>query len=251
MKKLIFPVLSILTIYGLSLFNPSFNVVKAEENPYTSDFVYELKEDDTYLIKEVREESIDKTNLRLYGTYNDVAVSEISSNLFNGCNSLTKVMVSSTFTSLPSGLLELDTVTTIEYTGSLEQFNGLNYQTNKTVIEYSCDEGFINYWNTYIRPTPTSSICDITEDTYNDLIAKYEVLNSYDEAIVNNYVDLGGEKISDSIEYLEVLFSPAQPSNKKTEISKSVTLSIIIGVAIFGMTSIAIFYLLMKKNIIS
>lgn len=251
MKKFIFPVLSILTIYGLSLFNPSFNNVKAEENPYTSDFVYELKDDDTYLLKEVREESKDKTSLRLYGTYNDVVVSEIATDLFSECTNLEKVMVSSNFKALPSGLMELDTITTIEYTGSLEEFNNLDYLTNKRVIEYCCDEGFINYWNKFVRPTPTSSICDITENTYDYLMSKYEVLNSYDEAIVDNYVDLGGEKISDSIEYLEVLFSPTEPTNNKTEISKSVTLSIIIGVAIFGMTSIAIFYLLMKKNIIS
>lgn len=251
MKKIIFPLLAVFTIYGLSFANSSFNSVKAEENPYTSDFVYELKSDDTYFVKSVSDSAKDKTNLRLYSTYNDKVVSEINDGLFNDCLNLTSVMLSSNFTSVPAGLFEIASVTTIQYTGSLEEFSSLNYQTEKTVETYSCDEGFVNYWNKFIRPTKESSICDISNETYQELLVKYELLNSYDETIVNDYVDQGGEKISESMDYLEAYFSPGESTNKKTEISKSVTLSIIVGVAIFGMTSIAIFYLLMKKNIIS
>ena len=73
----------------------------------------------------------------------------------------------------------------------------------------------------------------------------------YLRSVVDEYEDLGGEKIGDSIKYLNAYFAPEEPASKNTEIDKTTTLSIVVGIAVFGMTSIAIFYLLMKKNIIS
>lgn len=250
MRKIIFPLFTALMFLGFSNTETIFTVAKAEENTYLLDFNYE--EVNGHLeVKSVIDSSKNKTHLRVYGEKNGLLITSINSSCFEGCDSLESLMISSKIEQLTPDTLDINGLTSIYYTGSSEEWTALNYQTLVNVYYYSFDEGFINYWNTYIRPNSQSSICEISNETYNQLIKMYEALGLRDKNVVDEYEDLGGEKIGDSIKYLNTYFSPEEPASKNTEIDKTTTLSIVVGIAVFGMTSIAIFYLLMKKNIIS
>lgn len=240
---------------GFNFINTStFIMVKAQDlNPYLSDLIYEENVDDTLTVIGVNESSINKNNLRIYGYHETLnkEITKISSNAFIAVSNLSSLMISNNIEVIENNALNISSLTTINYTGSIDEWNQLNYDTSIQVIDYSFDEGFINYWNKYIRPTKNSSVCDISKERYSELKFKYNSLGSLDRNNVNEYIDIAGESIEDSLHYLENYFNPKEEQPKENKISKDVAMTIVIGIAIFGMTSIAVFYLLMKKNIIS
>lgn len=257
MKKILLPLTLLTLSIGFNLVDfDSFDIVKAEENTYVSDFIYEENGENTLKVIGVKDSSKNKTNLRIYGYEDGIKetgkiINEIALNAFEGVNNLTSLMISDNILTIANNALDIASLQTIYYTGELSKWTELNYDTNVTVIDYSFDEGFINYWNKFIRPSEETSICAITNDTYLTLKNKYQALGTLDKQNVNSYEDKAGDKIEDSIKYLDAYFSPKEDKPKENKISKDVALTIVIGIAIFGMTSIAVFYLLMKKNIIS
>ena len=256
MKKIFFPVAALTLIALFSLRGIDFNAAKAEEvahSPYLNDLIYQENLDGTLTVIGVNPGSINKTNLRIYGYHDELNkdITKIGIDAFKDLTNLSSLMISENINQIENNALNISSLQTIYYTGSLSEWNELNYETDLSIMTYSFDEGFINYWNEFIRPSKSASVCDISRERYTELKYKYNQLGSLDKDIVNSYEDLAGETIKSSLEYLENYFNPKQDKPKENKISKDVALTIVIGIAIFGMTSIAVFYLLMKKNIIS
>lgn len=255
MKKLLLPLTLLIIFLGFNSFKTNdFHVVKAEEtNPYLSDLIYEENSDETLTVIGVNDSSLDKVNLRVYGHHDQLnkEITKIASDAFIEVTNLSSLMISNKITLIEDSALNISSLTSIYYTGSMDEWEQLNYETTLPVADYAFDEGFINYWNTFIRPSKNASVCDISKERYTELKYKYNLLGSLDKSNVNDYVDSAGESIEDSLHYLESYFNPKDDEPKENKISKDVAMTIVIGIAIFGMTSIAVFYLLMKKNIIS
>lgn len=255
MKKLLFPALLLVLLTGFNLSKSSdFIMVKAEtNNPYLSQLIYEDNSDGSLSVIGVNEEDLNKTSLRIYSYHDELnkPITSIKFDAFKDVTSLNNLMIGNRITNIEENALNISTLTTIYFTGSIKEWNNINYNTSISVVEYSFDEGFINYWNEFVRPSSESSVCDISKSDYLALKQKYDLLGQLDKETVNNYQDLAGDKIKDSMEYMEAYFNPKPEQQKEKKISKDVALGIVIGIAVFGMTSIAIFYLLMKKNIIS
>ena len=183
--------------------------------------------------------------------YKEDSVTKIGPNAFDGC-SFTTIMVSSTVREVKASFPE---GTIVNYTGAFDdiQFDTSNVTTN----EYACDEGFLNFWVTYIRPNIEGSICDVTRANYDKMMALYANLSVEDKDIVNavedgkSAVEGKTNTIKDSIKFLKDYFSPLEGSkNTQKEITSTTMITIILIIAAIGMTSIGVFYFLKDKNII-
>ena len=144
-----------------------------------------------------------------------------------------------------------DTLTTFEYTGPASDIN-FAIPDNVTVIEYACDEGFLNYWSEFIRPNIDGSICNVKKEHYVKMKSLYSNLNKYPHDLdkINSIKD-GTGTIKDSVEYLDSYFGNANRSKMtEKEISQSVMITLILIIASFGMTSIGLFYFLKDKKVI-
>lgn len=145
-----------------------------------------------------------------------------------------------------------DTLTVFEYTGPASDIN-FAIPENVTVIEYACDEGFMNYWNEFIRPNIDGSICNVSKEHYIKMKALYSNLNNdwgHDLSTINQQLD-GTGTIKDSVAYLDSYFGGSNKSQMtEKEISQSVMITLILIIASFGMTSIGLFYFLKDKNVI-
>lgn len=127
--------------------------------------------------------------------------------------------------------------------------NSLKYQGNA--------EEFITYYLNDFRKDSKGeiiSICDIVYESYQVMNERYVSLSDADRQIVNVHPDYEeGYTILDSIKELANRFSKTQPGKDKEErhtLNQSTTISIIVIVAIFGMSSICIFFVLKNSNII-
>ena len=127
---------------------------------------------------------------------------------------------------------------------------------NVTVVEYACDEGFLNYWNEFIRPNIDGSICNVNKEHYVKMKLLYSQLknrNDYanvDSETVETTKD-GTGTIRDSIRFLDSYFGNSNKSQMgEKEISQSVMITLILIIASFGMTSIGLFYFLKDRNVI-
>jgi hypothetical protein len=124
------------------------------------------------------------------------------------------------------------------------------YTEDNGISYYSCDEGFINYWNENIRPNENSNICDITQSTFSEVYSLYKSLSNEDLETVDSYVDLADAKISDSMKELISVFTKTPNAPKNTEWNQTGAITLIMIIAVIGMTSITVFFLLKTKNII-
>lgn len=144
-----------------------------------------------------------------------------------------------------------DTLKTFEYTGAAADIN-FDLPEDVTVIEYACDEGFLNYWNEFIRPNIDGSICNVNKEHYVKMKSLYSNLDrwAYDLETVNTTHD-GTGTIKDSIKFLDNYFGNSNKSRMtEKEISQSVMITLILIIASFGMTSIGLFYFLKDKKVI-
>lgn len=183
--------------------------------------------------------------------YEESGATSISEYAFDDC-SFTTLMVSKSITTINATFPI--TLTTLEFTGAKEEISFAVPQ-NVQVIEYACDEGFLNYWNQYIRPNIDGTICNVTKDHYQRMKALYSQLDSgefltNDIEIVNKTKD-GTGTIADSIEFLNNHFNGSNKSQMtEKEISQSVMITLILIIASFGMTSIGLFYFLKDRKVI-
>ncbi len=189
-------------------------------------------------------------SFRIYH-YDDLLIDEIDNTAFNGVSFTTlgltnsvKYINDAVFNNAPS-------IRYLEFTGSEEEYNQLGLTIEFTKVSfYSFDEGFINYWNENVRPNKDSNICSISSAQYKYVIGLYKNLNEDDLAVVDSYVDKADAKISDSIKELIKHFGESQSAQKNDEWNQTSAITFIIVVAMFGMTSITIFFLLKTRKII-
>lgn len=222
--------------------------VNATHTDYLNDFVLTINERGNYTVTGVVESSKNKEELRVYYDENKV-VDEIDSDAFVTCPNLTTLMFSYSITHIDNDAL--DNIVVVKYTGSEEQYNALGItKTFSSIYYYACDEGFINYWNTTIRPEKGTSICDISKETFNTLYSRYIQLTSEEKAVVDTTLDKAGAKIGDSMQELVNLFYKPNSSKPKSEWNQSGAITLIIVISVIGMTSICIFFLLKTKKLI-
>lgn len=194
---------------------------------------------------------VNDTSLKEYRIYETNNIDIISENAFKGCSSISSIMISSSISEIESKSLEIDSLIDIVFTGSKSKWNTYHYSTDKNVIYYGYDEGFINYWNEVVRPNKETSICDIKYETYLVIKNLYSSLSEEDKAVVDVYKDKNDISIKDSIKFLNSYFNPdTTPSKPTDELKQGTTLRLVIYIAIFGLTSICIFFLLKTKKII-
>ena len=203
--------------------------------PYSTDFVVE-----NHVLKEVNDKTANEIRI-----YSSSGVTSIDEHAFDGC-SFTSIMVSNSVTTFAPTLTD---GITLNLTNDKASYS-FALPVNVVINEYACDEGFINYWNTYIRNNVDESICNVTRDQYTKVKNMYSVLSDYDKNVVNEVKD-GTGTIKDSLKYLDGHFSSAPTQKTTKEISQTVMITLILVIASFGMTAIGIFYVLKDKKVIN
>ncbi len=189
--------------------------------------------------------------LRIYH-YDDLVIDEISDTAFQGQEFKTLMLTNSVKFISDTLFANTPSITKMKFTGSEEEYNALNLSTEFTVLSfYAFDEGFINYWNKYVRPLEGSNVCDITPDQFNYVYSLYKNLSGEDLKTVDKYVDAAGSKVGDSMKELVKKFVHDGKSQKTTEWNQAGAIKLIIFIAIIGMTSITVFFLLKTKKIIN
>lgn len=213
-------------------------------------FVLEENARGNYTVTGVTDSHLNDVTLRIYYEENKI-IDEVSDDAFASCTHLSSLMISKSVTYITDSAF-IDSITEVNYTGSEEEFKLLSITKEFTTLNfYACDEGFINYWNTEVRPEVEVSICDMSKSDFQALYALYSNLTISDRKIVDDTLDLAGEKIGASMGVLINQFKTPQQSNKTNEWKQSGAITFIIIVAVIGMTSISIFFLLKTKQIIS
>ena len=194
--------------------------------------------------------SFTENELRIYH-YDDLPIDEISDTAFENTN-FESLMMSNYVTHVTDAAFSASKIKYMHYTGSPAQYSALGITHEFTSISYySYDEGFINYWDEKIRPTAETSICDdVNSTTFQEMYAYYRALSDEEKEAVNKYQDKAGAKIKDSIKELETHFLGPNQTNKTEEWNQTGAITLIIFIAVIGMTSITIFFLLKTRNII-
>ena len=236
------PLLFLTSIFGLAT-NVSKDDFKAALNVSSN-------ERGNYTLVSIDGSSLED-ELRIY-RYDDQLIDEIADNAFSG-TSFTSVAISNCVTIINANAFAGQTsLVTCYFTGSEQEWNSLNVSyTFQNVYYYAIDEGFINYWNKEVRPTADTNICDITKDQYNYIRELYSDLTAEDKAVVDAYEDLAGSSIKDSIKELNRHFAAPSGSKNTEEWNQTGAITLILIIAVIGMTSITIFYLLKTKKIIN
>ena len=208
---------------------------------------------DTYTIDGLLDNSL--SEYRLYSFYEETGyhVTDVNPNLFNNVTEDFTLMLSKDIANIPSGLFNNNHLKQINYTGSETEWNNLSINVEVNVYFYECDEGFINYWNTYVRPNADSDICSMSKEEYLVLKGMYDSLTAEDKTYVNAYKDSANQTIESTMSYLSKYYDSESGSNTqpKRNLPQDMTIGIIVSVAIFGMTTISIFYVLKKQGIIN
>lgn len=231
------------------VFSTNTGNVVGKDNYNNDHFELVQVSENNYKITGVKEEYISAGELRIYDT-EEYHVTEIASDAFDACTNLTTFVLSKCVTTVPTDLFT--GLTSIGYTGSLESFNSLNLVTTDVVIEYAGDEGFINYWTEYVRPTPDFNICDVTKAVYQKAQSLFDNMSLEDREAVKGIKDgEGDDTILDSLNYLKELHRETKKENRTKEASKSTMIVFILIIASLGMSFICVFYLLRERKIIN
>lgn len=213
-------------------------------------FEIEKNEQEENVLVKVKENEIYSEELRVYFD-EETPISEIKEGAFDACPLLNTVMLSCYIPVVPQNLFSnVPSLRTINYTGTEEQFNilGLNV-SGITVNYYACDEGFINYWFNEIRVTEQTNICDISDETYREMLAKYSALDDSERSVVNEFQD-GETTIFDSIQYLKSTKNKTTPQTNNPDVNKSTMIAFILIIASIGLSFICVFYLLKERKVI-
>ena len=230
MFKTIFTLFALLGGIGLSNTTPL-------PPEYSTDFIVE-----NGVLVGVQNEA--KSSYNQFRIYSNSGITSVAADAFTGC-SVNSIMISDTVQNFYPVLNE---GTIVNLTKEKSAYN-FDLPNNLVINEYACDEGFINYWNLYIRNNVDQSICNVSREHYVKIKNFYSNLSNGDKLTVNNISD-GTGTIEESLKYLDGHFnsSPSQKVNR--EIPKTVMITVILVIASFGMTAIGIFYVLKDKKVI-
>lgn len=127
----------------------------------------------------------------------------------------------------------------------------------KMAVSNEKTDEFISYYKFDFRLDENGQIipiCDITYASYTVMYGKYATLNKDERETVNLTPDYEeGFTIGDSIKTLVNQFNDRSNQSVPTKrvLNKSTTIIIIVVVAVFGMSTIFIFYILKNNKIIS
>lgn len=230
---------------------PALSAYPRETDRYFDHLILEKNERDNYTLMGI--DGFEGSEFRIYH-YKDYVIDEIDDNAFVNQNFDTLVLTNSVKKVSNNAFLNASSIRELKYTGNYAEFSALeiSYEFPNGYSLYSVDEGFINYWNEKIRPTAESNICnDIDYKTFQEVYGLYLNLSEEDRAIVDEYEDAAQSKIKDSIVELKNHFNQTPNSNKTEEWNQTAAITLITVIALIGMTSITIFFLLKTKNIIN
>ena len=127
-----------------------------------------------------------------------------------------------------------------------------NYQQNALVLRSSATELFISYWQTDFKPAGVRA-CDITKESYLEMMDRYQSLTKAEQAEVNLVNDLEeGYTIGDVIKTLVNKYYPNKQSIKedKPKLDQRSIIILASVISIVGMTAISVLYILKNKKII-
>ena len=229
---------------------PILTTYPEKATSYREYLLYEVNERGNYTLTGI--EDFFGEEFRLYH-YDDLIIDEISDDAFLNTNFTTLVLTNTVKKVSKNAFLNAPSILELKYTGNQSEFSSLEltYEFQNGISYYSVDEGFINCWNDKIRPTEQSNICtDIDYQTFLEIHTLYNHLSDEDRAEVDTYVDLAGATIKASMKELTEHFAKAPKSNTTEEWNQTAAITLITIIALIGMTSITIFFLLKTKNII-
>ncbi len=231
------------------LFTPL--MVGSQSNSFANEgLITEQNERNNYSLTGISNSYLSKQEIRVYYEETKV-IDEIKDDAFVSCTNLQRIMLSRSVLYVNDAAF-IDTITELNYTGSKEQYDALGLTKKFVSLNfYACDEGFINYWYDNVRSNAEISICDMSKADFQALYALYSNLSLSERERVDKEKDIAGEKIGESMTVLINQFKTPQSSQPKNEWKQSGALTFIIIVAVIGMTSICVFFLLKTKQIIS
>lgn len=196
----------------------------------------------------IKEEHINDKELRIYNEGTDLT---ISMHVFDAASELEVLMLTYAVKEIEEQNFS-DSLTTINFTGGEEEYKSLDLPDDFIVNYYSNDEGFIYYWDLFVRENKDINLCDsVDKDLYKQIVDRYEALSNSDKEVVDNYVDKAGSTIKSSLAYLKGIYGEQESRKVEKEISSSLMITLILVTAIIGMTFIAIMYFLKDKKIIN
>lgn len=140
-------------------------------------------------------------------------------------------------------------------------FNHVSNQNNevlpvKSIRRSAESDNFLSYWRDDFRKDDKGeiiAICDITYNSYREMYDKYVLLTNDDRKTVNSTPDYEeGYTIEDSIKEL-IRIHANHTNTKQAErrtLDQSSTIIIIVAIAVFGMSTICVFFVLKNNKII-
>ena len=138
--------------------------------------------------------------------------------------------------------------------------NNNNCKNNGNLMEISVkfsqkSDDFLTYWKEDFRKDDEGKIipiCDITYSQYTVMYGKYVELENADRLIVDATPDYEeGYTIKDSIKQLVSMHSNhTNTRDNKRVLTKSTSIIVIVVIAVFGMSTICVFFVLKNNNII-
>ena len=129
------------------------------------------------------------------------------------------------------------------------------YTVNSVQIRDNSDD-FISYWKNDFRKNEKGEIipiCDITKEQFNAMYYDHYVqLTISERAVVNAVEDYEeGYTIKDSIDQLASMYTNGKSkTNTRSNLDQPTSIIVVVSIAIFGMTSISIFFIFKQKKFI-
>ena len=127
--------------------------------------------------------------------------------------------------------------------------------TNMAVLHKNSAETdeFLHYWETEFRKDHIS-VCDITYESYRTMYQKFFLLSEEDRNVISSTLDpmdeSGTYTIGQVIEELAKRFKVQPQDNKRRTLDQKTTIIIVVVVAVFGMTTISILFILKNNKLI-
>ena len=142
--------------------------------------------------------------------------------------------------------------------GSFTSANPANMPVlhEKSLKRSTISDEFLTYWKEDFRKDNSGNIiaiCDISYSSYKEMYSKYVVLSNEDRKTVNATPDYEeGYTIGDSIKELIRIHSNHVNTKdvERRTLNQSSTIIIIVVIAVFGMSTICVFFVLKNNKII-